>query len=87
MPVIFILLILSFLVFFIITRKATVRLIKEEKLRIEFHMQIIALVISPEGRQKGKGRKKKSTSHRGIIAALRRLIRHSMSPIPAITLL
>ena len=74
---IFILLILSFLVFFIITRKATVRLIKEEKLRIEFHMQIIALVISPEGRQKGKGRKKKSTSHRGIIAALRRLIRHS----------
>lgn len=77
MPVIFILLILSFLVFFIITRKATVRLIKEEKLRIEFHMQIIALVISPEGRQKGKGRKKKSTSHRGIIAALRRLIRHS----------
>lgn len=77
MPVIFILLILSFLVFFIITRKATVRLIKEEKLRIEFHMQIIALVISPAGRQREKGRKRKTTSRHYILAALRRLIKHS----------
>ena len=76
MPVIFILLILSFLLFFVITRKATIRLTKEENLRIEFHMQIIALVISPGGRQKGKGRKK-SASRRSILAALRRLIKHS----------
>ena len=77
MPVIFILLILSFLVFFIITRKATVRLIKEEKLRIEFHMQIIALVISPAGRQRDKGRRKNTASRRNILAALRGLIKHS----------
>lgn len=74
---IFILLILSFLILFVITRKSTVRLIKEENLRIEFHMQIIAFVISPKGRQGGKGRQKKSTSRRSILAALRRLIRHS----------
>ena len=74
---IFILLILSFLVFFIITRKATVRLIKEENLRIECHMQIFALVISPGGRQRDKNRKKKAASRRSILAALRRLIKHS----------
>ena len=73
---IFILLILSFLLFFVITRKATIRLIKEENLRLELHMQIIALVISPEGRQKGKGQRK-SASRRSILAALRRLIKHS----------
>lgn len=74
---IFILLILSFLFFFVTTRKATIRLIKEEDLRIECHLQIIALVIKPAGRQKGKGQRKKSASRRGIIAALRKLIRHS----------
>ena len=77
MPVIFLLLILSFLVFFVITRKSTVRVIKEENLRIEFHMQIIALVISPKGRQRDKGRRKKTASRRNILAALRRLIKHS----------
>ena len=77
MPVIFILLILSFLFFFVTTRKATIRLIKEEDLRIECHMQIIALVIKPGGRQKGKGQRKKSASRRSILAALRRLIKHS----------
>lgn len=74
---IFILLILSFLLFFVITRKATIRLIKEENLRIEFHMQIIALVISPRGRQRANERQKKSYSRRNILAALRRLIKHS----------
>ena len=77
MPVIFILLILSFLIFFVITRKSTVRLIKEENLRIECHMQIFALVISPKGRQREKGRKRKTSSRHYILAALRRLIRHS----------
>ena len=74
---IFILLILSFLIFFVITRKSTIRLIKEENLRIEFHMQIIAFVISPRGRQREKGRKRKTSSRHYILAALRRLIRHS----------
>ena len=74
---IFILLILSFLLFFVITRKATIRLVKEENLRIECHMQIFALVISPKGRQRDKSQKKKTASRRSILAALRRLIKHS----------
>ena len=76
---IFILLILSFLLFFVTTRKATIRLIKEEDLRIECHMQIIALVIKPAGRQKGERqrKRKKAASRRSILATLRRLIKHS----------
>jgi hypothetical protein len=77
--VIFLLLIISFTIFFILTRRSIVRLTKGDNIRVEIHMQIWALVINPQRRQnkKHKSRKEKADSRRTILTAVRRLIKHS----------
>ena len=52
-----IILILSFLIFFISTRRVWVRIIKKEVLRVEFHLPLLALHLI--GNRDKKNKKKK----------------------------
>ncbi|MBE6532961.1 MAG: hypothetical protein E7676_05615 [Ruminococcaceae bacterium] len=56
---ILIILILSFMIAFIITRSVWVRVINGELLRIEFHLPVFALILTKKNKSKGEKQKKK----------------------------
>lgn len=76
MAIISILLILSFTLFFILTRDGVIRLRKEEGLRIEIHLQLIAFVINPRKEEK-PSEKGKSETKKIVLKAVRRLLKRS----------
>lgn len=76
MAIISILLILSFTLFFILTRDGIIRLRKEEGLRIEIHLQLIAFVINPRKEEK-PSEKGKSETKKIVLKAVRRLLKRS----------
>ena len=57
-------LIISFLLFFVLTRKVWVRVIKEEKLRVQFHLPLLALHLISEDKSKQTEDKDKKLSTR-----------------------
>lgn len=76
MAIISILLILSFTFFFILTRDGVIRLRKEEGLRIEIHLQLIAFVINPRKEEK-PSEKGKSETKKIVLKAVGRLLKRS----------
>lgn len=56
---ILIILILSFMIAFIITRSVWVRVINGELLRIELHLPVFALILTKKNKSKGEKQKKK----------------------------
>lgn len=74
---IFIFLILSFMIAYILTREIWVRVKNGEFLRIEFHLPIFALILTKKNKSKAKKRKGKGLSAttyvRIIIKTLKRL--------------
>ena len=76
MAIISILLILSFTFFFILTRDGVIRLRKEEGLRIEIHLQLIAFVINPRKEEK-PSENGKSETKKIVLKAVRRLLKRS----------
>ena len=76
MAIISILLILSFTLFFILTRDGIIRLRKEEGLRIEIHLQLIAFVINARKEEK-PSEKGKSETKKIVLKAVRRLLKRS----------
>jgi len=76
MAIISILLILSFTLFFILTRDGIIRLRKEEGLRIEIHLQLIAFVINTRKKEK-PSEKGKSETKKIVLKAARRLLKRS----------
>lgn len=63
-------LILMFLLFFILTRKVWVRVIKEEKLRVQFHLPLLALHLISEDKSKQTESKDKKLSTRAYIRVI-----------------
>ncbi len=63
-------LIISFLLFFILTRKVWVRVIKEEKLRVQFHLPLLALHLISEEKSRQNEDKKKKLSTRAYIRVI-----------------
>lgn len=63
-------LILMFLFFFIMTRKVWVRVIKEEKLRVQFHLPLLALHLISEDKSKKKEKKERKLSTRAYIRVI-----------------
>nr|MBE6545423.1 hypothetical protein [Oscillospiraceae bacterium] len=75
-----VLMILSFIIFFSLTRESMVKIIKKDRLRIEVHLQIIAYIWTKkdnsDNANKSKRKKRFSKEKRDrIIAAIRRVIR------------
>ena len=52
-------LIISFLIFFVLSRTVWVRIIKDDKFKIELHLPLLALCLSQNGEDKKKKRKSK----------------------------
>ena len=67
------LLLITFLLFYILSQRCIVRITNEEGIRIEIHMPLFAIVINPGRRKKSDGEGRKN--RRAILAAVRRLIR------------
>ena len=76
MATISILLILSFTLCFIFTRDSIIRLRKEEGLRVEIHLQLIAFVINPQKKEK-PSEKGKSETKKIVLKAVRQLLKRS----------
>ncbi len=64
-------LILSFLFLFILTRTVWVRVIKEERLRIEFHLPLLALLLISEEKNNKKKKDSKETDKLSVRAYIR----------------
>lgn len=83
-------LILSFLFFFVLTRRVLVRIIKEERLRIEIHLPLLALYLY--GKKDKKEKRKKETdklstrAYIRIIAGTLRRVRKCEVVVKKITL-
>lgn len=81
-------LVLSFLLFFILTRRVWVRIIKEEGLKIEIHLPLLALCLYGKSNKKeNKETDKLSTrAYLRVIAGTLRRVRHAEVIIKKITL-
>jgi hypothetical protein len=64
---------IAFILFFILTRNATVRIKNDDGIRIEIHLPIFAIIIDPERRQKNG--KQNNGNQKAVIAAVRGLIK------------
>ena len=73
---ILVLIILSFLVFYIFTQECKIRITKEKTLRIEIHLQIIAIIINPGGRSVKQGNSQ-PTNKKQLLTATKGLLSKS----------
>ena len=71
-------LLLFFTAFFIMTRRTIVRVVNYDKLQVEIHMPIFAVVILPGRRSEGRreGSKKSKTDKQATLDTVRRIIKN-----------